>query len=474
MSEGSQRYCGNCGAEIRAGTSFCVSCGASLVQDLDPPASSHDTVASGGNPKTEDGLRRDHSTSKDQDGGSPRSIYDEYALRRRFFQESRDGLVRFSERLKQGDSVDSEGLTHNDLAGPLLRAQMGLDKAEEYKETLTAPLLGSEFSLPEVRSVLTELREIQKDVLALLETFWDKLEAQEGHVQFKDEFARWYTESLELLASVEPTHRQPRAASVSSEPPLQGQGGPTESSEGATPSELLNRAINWFKDLPSVPKLIIVGLVLLLLLTVLSPVAQVAAIIVFVLSAIVLIALAVQRKPLRGWIIAVIGSVVLIPVFGGISGAIYGSGSIGGTSSDPGLGIDSEAPPIITQISPSNPSDLYSLGPVYQDTPYYEVNSLYPTSHSGGAAGIILLDSTVENCERDLKLVTDDLTAQTENFDWWTFSIKNYGPLLGEGVEFQEGLANFGNISVSNTEYGESVTGVQAGYYSITKLTWCD
>ncbi len=231
---------------------------------------------------------------------------------------------------------DSEGLTHNDLAGPLLRAQMGLDKAEEYKETLTAPLLGSEFSLPEVRSVLTELREIQKDVLALLETFWDKLEAQEGHVQFKDEFARWYTESLELLASVEPTHRQPRAASVSSEPPLQGQGEPTESSEGATPSELLNRAINWFKDLPSVPKLIIVGLVLLLLFTVLSPVAQVAAIIVFVLSAIVLIALAVQRRPLRGWIIAVVGSLVLIPIFGGISSVTYG-----GLLGDDGLGTKS-------------------------------------------------------------------------------------------------------------------------------------
>ncbi len=27
MSEGSQRYCGNCGTEIRSGISFCVSCG---------------------------------------------------------------------------------------------------------------------------------------------------------------------------------------------------------------------------------------------------------------------------------------------------------------------------------------------------------------------------------------------------------------------------------------------------------------
>ncbi len=83
------------------------------------------------------------------------------------------------------------------------------------------------------------------------------------------------------------------------------------------------------------------GVLLLLLLTILSPVARVVAFIVFLVSAVVLIARAVQRRPLRGWVVAVVGSLVLIPVFDGISGAMYGSGSTGGSGgmaegSDPG------------------------------------------------------------------------------------------------------------------------------------------
>ncbi len=130
MAEGlGQRYCGNCGTEIRSGINFCVYCGTSLAPNPDPPASPDDTVASVGASETEDGSRRDYSTSKDQDGGSAQNIYDEYALHSRFFQEARNGLIRFSERLKQdeGDRVN-EHLTHKDLAGSLLYAQMGLDK----------------------------------------------------------------------------------------------------------------------------------------------------------------------------------------------------------------------------------------------------------------------------------------------------------------------------------------------------------
>ncbi len=102
-----------------------------------------------------------------------------------------------------------------------------------------------------------------------------------------------------------------------------------------TLSVLTNRGINWFRDLHSVPKLLIVGVLLLLLLTVLSPVARVVAIIVFVVSAVVLAIRAVQRRPLRGWAVAVVGSVVLIPVFGSVSGAIYGGDSGAGKSRSP-------------------------------------------------------------------------------------------------------------------------------------------
>ncbi len=329
MSEGSgQRYCRNCGAEIRSGTSFCVFCGASLTPNPETSASPDDTVASVGASETEDGSRRDYSTSKDQDGGSAQDIYDEYALHRRFFQEARDGLIRFSERLKQGegDGVD-EHLTDKDLAGSLLYSQMGLDKTEEYKETLTAPLLRKDFSQGEVRSMLIELQKIQKEVLTSLEAFWDKLETEEGQAQFKDQFARWYTGSLE------PYMRQDEAQGGANPRPKQGEpqaarpmvfSADSQHGSEATTNELPNRIINWFKDLPSVPKLMIVGLVLLLL-TVLSPIARVVAFVFFVVSAVLLIQRTIQREPLRGWIIAVIGSVVLIPVFGGISGAIYGS-----------------------------------------------------------------------------------------------------------------------------------------------------
>ncbi len=214
--------------------------------------------------------------------------------------------------------------------------------------------------------------------------------------------------------------------------------------EANTTSKFLNRVINWFRNLSSVPKLIIAGLLLVLLLTVLSPVARVVAIVVFVVSAVVLTVRAIQRKPLRGWVIAVVGSLVLIPVFGGISGAIYGSGSIGGISLNLGPEDDSNTPDsVIPQVSPSNPTDLYSVGPVYQDTPYYEVDSL-DSADSGGASGTILVDTTVEHCERDKKLVMEDIAAQTENFDWWTFSVYSHGSFFVEGIEWQESLAFLG------------------------------
>ncbi len=105
MSEGSgQRYCGNCGAEIRSGTSFCVSCGTSLAPNPETSASPDDTVASVGASGTEDGSSR---ASYEQDGGSAQNIYDEYALHRRFFQEARDGLIRFSGRLNRTKELTS-------------------------------------------------------------------------------------------------------------------------------------------------------------------------------------------------------------------------------------------------------------------------------------------------------------------------------------------------------------------------------
>lgn len=100
---------------------------------------------------------------------------------------------------------------------------------------------------------------------------------------------------------------------------------PTPASGADTVRGLPDKLVGWFKDLPSVPKLILIGLVLLLLLTVLSPVARVVAIVAFLVSAAVLCVRAIRGRPLRAWVIAIVGSAVLIPVFGGISDAVYDS-----------------------------------------------------------------------------------------------------------------------------------------------------
>lgn len=96
------------------------------------------------------------------------------------------------------------------------------------------------------------------------------------------------------------------------------------SSARATVQQISGRIINWFRDLETIPKLVIVGLVLLIPLALLSPVLRVAAIIALVASVVGLIVQAVQRKPVRVWGIAAVSSLVLVFAFGGISAAIYG------------------------------------------------------------------------------------------------------------------------------------------------------
>lgn len=100
----------------------------------------------------------------------------------------------------------------------------------------------------------------------------------------------------------------------------------SRSSGRATVQGMPNRIINWFRDLPSVPKLIIVGLVLLIPLVLLSPVLRVLAIIALVASVIVLIIQGFQRKPIQRSVIAAVSSLVLIFVFSGLSSVIYGIG----------------------------------------------------------------------------------------------------------------------------------------------------
>ncbi len=89
---------------------------------------------------------------------------------------------------------------------------------------------------------------------------------------------------------------------------------------------LPGRIVGWFRDLPSVPKLVIIGLVTLVLLTLLSPLAVLVAALVFGVSIIALIIRVVQRGSVRGWGIVAVASLALTFAFGGMSDALYGSG----------------------------------------------------------------------------------------------------------------------------------------------------
>ena len=102
-----------------------------------------------------------------------------------------------------------------------------------------------------------------------------------------------------------------------------------------TLNRLPHRIIDWFRDLPSVPKLILVGLALLLILTVLSPLAFVVAALLFGTSIIGLIIRLTQRGSVKGWGIVAVASIALVFLFGVISDAIYGNDFPKGKTNSP-------------------------------------------------------------------------------------------------------------------------------------------
>ncbi len=107
-------------------------------------------------------------------------------------------------------------------------------------------------------------------------------------------------------------------------------------SGGENLSGLPNRIINWFRDLPSTPKLIIVGIVLLLVLVFLSPLAFIAAAVLLGVSVLILIYRVYERGSVKGWGIVAVASLISLFVFGGISNSIYGIGSNNPPSSTDG------------------------------------------------------------------------------------------------------------------------------------------
>jgi len=94
--------------------------------------------------------------------------------------------------------------------------------------------------------------------------------------------------------------------------------------------------VEWFRNLPGTPKLIFVGLAVLVLLVLLSPVAAIIAALLFGVSIIALIIRVVQKGSIKNWGIVAVTSVVLMFTFGGISDALYGIGFVGSSGTDSG------------------------------------------------------------------------------------------------------------------------------------------
>jgi len=94
--------------------------------------------------------------------------------------------------------------------------------------------------------------------------------------------------------------------------------------------------LEWFKQLPIIPKLVFIGLVVglvllallvwLVFLAFLSPVVGIVFGSLFGVSIIALIIRVAQRRPIRNWAIVAVASVVLMFTFGGISDIVYGGG----------------------------------------------------------------------------------------------------------------------------------------------------
>src|SRR5215213_3361228 len=128
-SEQQQRYCTNCGAEIRPGTHFCVFCGV-ILSSGDASEGTDDALDFEDAPREEPTNDEEPRSNEEAAGSSPQDIYRVYDLHRRFFQEAREGLGRFSERLREEAAQAEDAsldLAQEKLARALLHAQRGLN-----------------------------------------------------------------------------------------------------------------------------------------------------------------------------------------------------------------------------------------------------------------------------------------------------------------------------------------------------------
>lgn len=104
----------------------------------------------------------------------------------------------------------------------------------------------------------------------------------------------------------------------------------SSSSGGSTLSGLPNRTINWFRDLPSVPKLILVGLVLLFLLILLSPITFFVGLALILVGIVATVITLLQRKPLKSWFVVTGIAVAFTSIIGVVSNVTYNTNHLWG------------------------------------------------------------------------------------------------------------------------------------------------
>ena len=168
----------------------------------------------------------------------------------------------------------------------------------------------------------------------------------------------------------------------------QDQSTPTSPGGGTSPS-IHQRVVQWFKDLPGTPKLILVALILLVVIVPISPVIAVLAAIMLGISIVALFIRVAQGNSLKRWGITALASLLLAFTFSGISGALYSIGSVENAEYDavaPGLEDTAES-----WASSSMESALFVPGYL----PYSVVDVEDSIAESG--YGLIIYEITTSN-----------------------------------------------------------------------------
>jgi hypothetical protein len=92
---------------------------------------------------------------------------------------------------------------------------------------------------------------------------------------------------------------------------------------------LTGRALRWFRNLPGILKLVLVGAAVLVLAVLLSPLSVLVCALLLGVSIIALIGRVAQRGSVKGWGAVAVASLVLMFVFGVISDSLYGTAFVG-------------------------------------------------------------------------------------------------------------------------------------------------